>query len=220
MDNIYIANNKRTHQTHTQHRMIRILFIISTAFISIQSMAQTKTFSQCVNDLFFGVDVSSKSASILDNLLSMPELHYSEVGARQWNINISMAMQSHKALSTKHQFTFSHSPLPGLKIENGIIEATLGETDSVRKLLDLGWRLQFSDKASATKYFDTLKQIFGDSATEKKIEHNKHFGEIAQFATRNHADSGIKDITLFLEKSATTKNYEILLVFGSEFMEK
>lgn len=131
-----------------------------------------------------------------------------------------MEMKSDRAWSSRHQFSFSESPLPDLQIETGTIEVMLGETDSVKKLLDLNWQLQFKDKASATKYFDKLKQIFGDLSTKKKFEKDKDVGDIAQFSTRNSVDAGVRDITLFLGKSPITKKYQLSLVFGTEFMDE
>lgn len=183
-------------------------------------MSQSATFSQRVNELFFGVDVSNKSASLYDSLLSVPKLRHSDNGVRQWNLNVSIEMKSDKAWSSRHQFSFSESPLPDLQIEMGTIEITLGETDSVKKLLKLNWQLQFRDKVSATKYFDKLKQLFGDLATKKKFEKDKDVGDIAQFSTRNPVDTGVRDITLFLGKSPATKKYQISLVFGTEFMDE
>ena len=183
-------------------------------------MSQSTTFSQRVNELFFGIDISSKAESLLNSLLSIPKLRHSNNSIRQWNINVAMEMKSDKAWSSKHQFAFSESPLPDLKIETGTIEATLGETDSVKKLIHLSWQVQFSDKLSATKSFDKLKQLFGDLATKKKFEKDKDVGDIAQFSTRNPVDTGVRDITLFLVKSPMTKKYQVSLVLGTEFMEE
>ena len=97
---------------------------------------------------------------------------------------------------------------------------SLGETDSTKKLLGLNWRLQFSDKAAATKYFDKLKQSFSSVATDKKFEHEKGVGEFAQFSSRNQVDTGVRDITLLLGKSSIAKKYEIVLVLGSDFMNE
>ena len=183
-------------------------------------MSQTMTFSQRVNELFFGVDVSLKSASLIDSFFSVPQLHRSDNGARQWNLNTAIEMKSDKAWSSRYEFVFTESPLPDLKIGNGTIEVTLGETDSTKKILDLNWRLQFSDKAAATKYFDNLKKLFGDISTNKKFEHDKIGGDIAQFSTKNHAGTGVKDITLFLSKSPLTNKFEVFLVLGSDFMDE
>lgn len=200
--------------------MTRTFFIILTLFSSTLCMSQTMTFSQRVNQLFFGVDVSNKSSSLIDSLLSVPQLKHRDNGVRQWNLNVAMEMKSDKAWSSRQEFSFTESPLSDLKIENGAIEVTLGETDSTKKLLGLNWRLQFGDKAAATKYFDKLKQSFADVATKKKIEHEKGVGDFAQFSSRNQVDTGVRDITLFLSESSTSKKYEIILVLGSDFMDE
>src|SRR5437764_15331843 len=116
--------------------MTRTFFIILTLFSSTLSMSQAN-FSQRVNELFFGVDVSNKSASLLDSFLSVPQLHHRDNGVRQWNLNVAMEMKSDKAWSSRHEFAFTESPLPDLKIEKGTIEVTLGEADSTKKLLGL-----------------------------------------------------------------------------------
>jgi hypothetical protein len=183
-------------------------------------MSQTMTFSARVNQLFFGVDVSNKSASLLDSFLAVRQLHHRDNGVRQWNLNVAMEMKSDKAWSSRHEFTFTEGPLPDFKIEKGTIEVTLGETDSTKKLLNLYWRLQFSDKAAATLYFDKLKQLFAELATNKKFERDKDVGDIAQFSTRNQVDTGVRDITVFLGKSPMTKKYEVALLLGSEFMDE
>jgi hypothetical protein len=183
-------------------------------------MSQTATFSQRVNQIFFNTDVSIKSGSLIDSFLSVPQLKHHDNGVRQWNLNVAMEMKSDKAWSSRHVFTFTNSPLPELEIEKGTIEVTLGETDSIKKLLNLYWRLEFKDKASATKYFEKLKQLFNEVATSKKFEKDKDVGDIAQFSTRNPAETGVRDVTIFLGKSPMTKKYEVALLFGSEFMDE
>jgi hypothetical protein len=183
-------------------------------------MSQDLTFSQTVNKLFFGIDFADTSISLFDKLLSVPQLQHYDNGARQWNLNVSMEMKSEKAWSSRHVFTFIQSPLSDLKIEKGTIEIRLGETDSAKKILDLNWRIDFTDKTGAAKYFEKLKQLFGDLATKKKFEKDKDVGDIAQFSTRNPLDTGVRDITLFLSKPPMTKKHQVSLVFGTEFMDE
>jgi len=183
-------------------------------------MSQDLTFTQTVNKLFFDFDVSNNSSSLFDSLLSVPQLHHFDKGARQWNLNVSMEMNSHKAWSTKHEFSFTQSPLTGLNIEKGIIDVTLGETEDAKKLLNIYWRIQFSNKEEATMYFEKLKQIFGDLSTKKKFDFGKDVGHIAEFSTGKQTDKGIKDITLFLYQSLNSKKYEVALLFGNELMDE
>jgi len=183
-------------------------------------MSQDQNFSQIVNKLFFGIDLSDKSITLYDKLLSTSQLQHYDNSIRQWNLNVTLEMNSSKAWSSNHKFTFTESPLPDLKIEKGVIELKLGETDSTKKLLDLNWRVEFNDKTTAAKYFNKLNQLFGEVSTNKKFEHDKEIGEIAEFSTRKQVDTGVKNITLFLSKSPTTKKYEVLLLFGNELTDK
>ncbi len=110
--------------------------------------------------------------------------------------------------------------MTGFNIDKGIIEVTLGETDSTKKLLSIDWRLQFNHKTEATKYFEKLKQIFNNVSTYKKLGFDKYAGHMAQFSTRKPTDIGVRDITLFLNKLPTSKKYEIALLFGNELMDE
>ncbi len=202
------------------NKITRTVFIILKLFSSTLSMSQTITFSQRVNQLFLGADFSNKSGSLIDSFRSVPQLKHHDNGVRQWNLNVAMEMKSDKAWSSRHEFTFFNSPLPDFEIEKGTIEVTHGETDSTKKVLNLYWRIEFKDKASATKYFEELKRLFSEVATNKKFEKDKDEGDIAQFSTCNPIETGVRDITLFLGKTATTKKYEIALLFGSDFMDE
>jgi hypothetical protein len=73
--------------------MTRTFFIVLIIFSSTFSMSQTMTFSQRANQLFFGVNFSGKSSSLINSFLSVPQLHYNK-GVRQWNLNVSMEMKS------------------------------------------------------------------------------------------------------------------------------
>ena len=183
-------------------------------------MSQGLTFSQTVNKLFFGVDVSDNASSLFDGLLSIPQLRHHHNGARQWNLNVTIEMKSEKAWSSRHEFTFTQSPVTDLNIEQGIIEVRIGETDSTKKLLDIYWKLQFDSRDSASKYFEKLKQIFGDISTKKKFDFDKDVGDIAQFSARKRGDKGVNDITLFLNQWPGSTKYEIVLVLGNELTDE
>ena len=134
--------------------MPRILIIFLTLLSSTITMSQNLTFTQTVDKLFFGIDISTKSIQLLDSFLSVSKLHHSDTVSRQSSLNITMQMNSDKqGWASKHTFTFTESPLPDLKIDKGIIEITIGEAADLKKLLNLNWRLQFDSKEDATKYF-------------------------------------------------------------------
>lgn len=183
-------------------------------------MSQDTSFSKTVNKLFFDINVCNQSGSLLDSFFAVPLLRHDENVIRQMSLNVIMEMESKKAWSSRHEFTFTESPLPGLQIQKGTIVLLLGETKKKNKILDLNWQLEFADKTSATNYFDKLKQMFGEMATAKRFDHDEDDGEIAQVSTGNPADSGVNVITLFFGKSRITNYYEIFLVFATEFMDE
>ena len=201
--------------------MTRTFFIILTIFSSTLSMSQTQTFSQTVNNLFFGVDVSNKSSSLLDSFLSVSQLHHRDTVARQWNLNVAVQMKTDKqAWSARHEFSFSQGPLPDLKLSKGLIEVTIGEAGEVKKLLDLNWHLEFENEQDASKYFEKLKQDFSSVSTKKKFDYDKDVGHMAQFSTRKQTDIGVKDVTIFLSMPSQAKKYRITLLFGNKLMDE
>lgn len=200
--------------------MVRTIFIALIIFNATNALSQSTTFSKAVKQLFFGVDVSNKSPSLLDSLLSSPNLHYQGQRARQWNLNTTIRMNSSNARSTKHVFTFTESLLADLKIKKGEIELMLGETDSTKKIFDLSWRLALSNKTAAINCFNKLTKLFSKLATNKHFESDEQGGYIAEFYDRKQESIGVKDITLFLGNPVTGKTYEIFLWLGSNFMNE
>ena len=200
--------------------MPRILIIFLTLLSSTITMSQNLTFTQTVDKLFFGIDISTKSIQLLDSFLSVSKLHHSDTVSRQSSLNITIQMNSdQQGWASKHTFTFTESPLPDLTIDKGIIEITIGEAGDLKKLLNLNWRLQFDSKEDATKYFEKLKQIFNSVSTNKKFEEDKDVGQMAQFSNRKLADNGVRNITLFLNQSIQSKKYELSLIFGNKLMD-
>jgi len=178
-------------------------------------MSQFTTFSQRVNQLFFGVDVTQQSNSLIDSLRSIHQLHYKDYNARNWEF-------WENAWTATPEFTFTGSPLPDLKIEAGTIGVKLGwiDTDSIAKVLELNWDVRFSKNAEAKKCFEKLQQLFGDVVTYKKFEHDKKEGDAAYFLNYNPGDNTGQYVSLFLYRSLITKKYEISLKFGNEFMDE
>jgi hypothetical protein len=182
-------------------------------------MSQDLTFTQAVNKLFFGVDISGNSGSIFDSLTLVPQLkHY--YGARQWNLNVTIEMNSEKAWSSRYEFRFTQSPMKGLNFESGVIEVVLGETESTNKLLNIFWRLQFNSKEKAFKAFEILKKVFEDVSSKARLHFGKDLGHMAEFSSRKQVAKGINDITLFLKQSPISKKYEIGLFPGNDLMSE
>jgi hypothetical protein len=178
------------------------------------------TFTQQLNEMFFNVDVSKFSISMMDSLRKVSKLTYVDKRTRQWNLNVAMEMKSEKAWSSKHFFYFTESPLTSLKIEKGEIEVRLGETDSLKKILDITYRLEFNDSVSARLYFENIKTLFSKVSTKSKFDFDNDVGEIAMFSTRDKQEKGIRDVSFFMDKAKLKNKFEITLLFGSEFMDE
>ncbi len=90
--------------------------------------------------------------------MTVEYLHHNDTVINQWNLNISMQMNSGKeAWSSRHIFTFTKSPIPELKIKSGYIEVIIGETSDVKRLLDIQWCVDFDNKKMEIYFLNNLK---------------------------------------------------------------
>jgi hypothetical protein len=198
--------------------MTRAFIIVLTLFSSTVTMSQALTFENALRNLYFGVDIKKASSSLVDTLMTVPSLHHKETVVRQSNLNISMQLNTDKeAWSDRHIFTFTKSPLSGLKIKSGYIEVSIGEASGIKKLLDVSWCVQFDNKTDAEIFYNKLMEIFARLSTKQKTEYDRDVGHIAQYSTRNEGDKGIGDIAFCFGKSLQTKKYEITLSLVNEF---
>jgi hypothetical protein len=197
----------------------RITVIFLTLFSPLFCTAQTMSFSQRVYELFFGVNVCDHSASLIDSFRSVPKLHYRGNAVKQLKMDLSIQMDSEKSWSNNYEFSFLQSPISEYRIDSGIIIVTLGETESIKRVLDLKWRIQFLNELDASEYFNQLKRTFSAISTNHKYEFDEDVGHVAQFSCRSISQIGITDITFFLNKSSRTGKFEVSLLFGTEWTE-
>lgn len=179
-------------------------------------MAQSTTFSQQVKQLFFGVDITGRSPSLIDSFRSVPQLHYTTDGVRQWNLNVSIEVNSTQAWSSTHRFAFAESPLPGFPIEKGVIQLTIGETDSSRKLMSLTWRVEFRDKKSAANYFNKLEELFSPVSNKEVTEGSPGNNKSLKFSSKDQGNGDLRGISVYFGKSPASGKYEVELFPGSE----
>ncbi len=178
------------------------------------------TFTKQLNELFFNVEVSDFSNSMLDSFRKVSKLNYVYNGIRQRNMHTMMEMKSEKAWSSRYFFYFTESPLTNLKIEKGEIEISLGETDSLKKILDITYRLEFNDSVSARLYFENIKTLFSKVSTKSKFEIEDGVGEIAQFLSIKKEEKVMRAASFIMDKVKSTNKFEITLLFGNEFMDE
>ena len=199
--------------------MIRILIIILTLSRSTCCMSQNMIFDNTVRQLYFGVEIHRSSSEILDSFKQIEHLEYSDNGVRQWNLNISLIMGNESdSWSSRHEFSFSKSPVSGLKIRSGKIIVTLGETNKLQKVIGIDWLVEFEKKSDAKVFYDRLINMFTPISTMQKEEYDKRVGHIAQFSTRSESEKGVRDVSFSFSKSLKTKKYEVRSSLMNEFV--
>jgi hypothetical protein len=198
--------------------MNRFLITILTTFCSAITLSQTVTFDSAVRRLYFGVNFIKASGALVDSFKVIHGFRYNGIVSKQSNLNVTIEMNSADAWSSRHLFSFTESPIAGLKIKSGQIEVSIGEAPRVKKLLGVEWTIDFDNEKDATVFFERLTTIFEPLSTKKKTTGDKDVGLMNQYSTRKPGATGIRDIAIILGKSFQTKNYQISLSLKNEFM--
>jgi hypothetical protein len=181
-------------------------------------MSQNQTFDSAVRRLYFDVDIFNASSSVVDTFSKLDFIKYNDTVVNQWNLNTSIFMDTKEdAWSSRHVFSFTKSPILGLKIQSGQIIVKIGETSKIKKFMGVSWQVEFDNKTDGEIFYNKLKEIFAPLSTKQKTEYDKSVGHIAQYSTRNENDKGIKDVSFSFGKSPRTKKYQIMLSLFNEF---
>ena len=201
--------------------MLRSRIIISILLYSTIANSQALTFDKAIQHLFFGVDITRASGSLVDSFMAIKDLHHRDTVIRQSSLGTALEMEADKQTwSSRHEFTFSKSPLEGETIKAGKITVKIGENGEIKKLLDISLIFEFENKKDAEVYFINLKNMFRPLSTKQKKENTKFHERILQYSTRPSGSNGVKDITIILNKSLQTHNFEILVLLMSEFINE
>jgi uncharacterized protein YggU (UPF0235/DUF167 family) len=199
--------------------MTRITFILISILISTNSKSQNITFAKQTDELFFNINVSDFSNSIIDSLRKVSKLNYVYSGVKQINLNVTMEMNSGNARSSRHFFYFKESPLANFKIKKGEIEIKLGESDSLKKILGIDYKLEFNDSVSARVFFENIKFLFKKVSTISNFEILDEVGEIAEFLSIQKDEKVIRAASFILGKVKSTNKFEITLKLEKELMD-
>jgi len=142
--------------------------------------------------------------------MNVKELHHNGIVNRQSNLNTTIELGGNeRAWSGRYIFTFTKSPFPGQKIKSGEIEVTIGETSTIKKLIDLNWHVNFDSKKEAEIFFNHLKTIFEPLSTKKKIAFEKGLGLTAEYSIKKSDQKGIRNISFVLDKAFQANYYQI-----------
>ncbi len=99
-------------------------------------MSQNQTFDSAVRRLYFDVDIFNASSSLVDTFSKLDFIKYNDTVVNQWNLNTSIFMDTKEdAWSSRHVFSFTKSPILGLKIQSGQIIVKIGETSKIKKFM-------------------------------------------------------------------------------------
>lgn len=176
-------------------------------------MAQKTSFKKAVEQLYFNVDITDKSINnVITGLKANAELYQAKPGYYSLSNNLDIGPDD-SVTTVFHNFQFSKSPLVNLSIDTGYIRIKIGESRTYRKILNIDWRFQFSNKTDADLFFEGLKQMFTPVSSEQKIEKDKLNEEVmAEFSTRNESDAPIKDVSFLLNKLKENNKYQIIFL--------
>ena len=179
------------------------------------AMAQNLTFDSAVMSLYFGVSIFNASSAIVDSLEKIDHLSSNDTIIGQWGVNNIIAGNQERQFS--HRFSFTKSPINGLKIKSGEIIVRLAQAGKVKKLITADWHVTFDNQVDGEAYYHKLIEIFSPLSTMQKTEFNDFIGHIAQYSTRNENEKGIRDITIMFGKSPMTNEPQIILSLSNEF---
>lgn len=196
-------------------RLSLILLILSGSNIT---MSQNAIFDSLVRNLYFEVDLSNKSAAIVDSFSKVKHLKQNKTVVRQWDLNATIFDDSdEEAWTARYTFTFKSSPVPGLKINTGQIVVSMRETAKAKKFIAANWQVDFKNKTDGEIFYNKLKELFAPISTKQKVEYDDSVGYIAQYSIRNETSNRIRDISFSFGKSSQTGKYRISLSLFNEF---
>ncbi len=198
--------------------MKRLLIIIGTLASLSSAMAQDLSFDRVARSLYFNIDLSDASGSIIDSFRNCSFLRFNDTVVRQQDLNTSIFdSDNEKAWSSRYVFSFTQSPVPGYKITSGKITVTLVETGKVKRFRSVEWQTDFDSKEEGMKFYDKLKELFSPLSTKQKVEYDEEIGYIAQYSTDKPEAKGIRNVSFRFGSWPATKKYAIVFSLVNEF---
>ncbi len=186
--------------------IIIILILFSRLFASGQETA----FSKEIKSLFFNIPINIDTLSIVDTLKKNSFLHY-EGAERKSYLSTNGSLTYKEVIVSKHLFSFVVSPVGQLIIDTGYIKISLFND---KQPFSTSWRIQFSDKISAEKYFEYIKDTFQKISRTQILDSNKDIIKMASYSISSESEREICEATFFLQRNVQKKKYEIVLYWG------
>ena len=186
--------------------MLRILLFALTILTSTMTLGQNTSFDKKVESLFFNVDVTNDSVSLVDQFINVqsltyikPDVYSSSAGTNFWT----------------HIFTFTTLPYIKSSFDIGFIVLTVAEINNIKQIFDIKWKLQFDNMENASKAFGELKRLFTQTNVKHRSQKLGDRAEIDEFTN----DKAIKypNITLALYHGDNTeKQYQVFFALDND----
>ena len=170
-------------------------------------MDKTTTFDAKVQRLFFNVDISSRSPSLVDKFTEVQELTYKKPGG--------YVVYPLMGSVWTHTFKFiTHSCLTN-PFDTGIIELKVTDDSKGKKILDIWWTLQFEKIEDAKNVFIEMKNYFSQTKAISKVYQSDLAIETAEFTDRTAHKYPYIMFMLF-DNSNLEKKYKIIFSLDNE----
>ncbi len=190
--------------------MIKLLTVLVLFLFSCSPKARQTPFEEAINQLVFGAHFMDSTAQLITTLTESGELTYEPPKVYQSNLNLSILMGTDQAWSSRHQYSFTKSPLPGYQVKSGDISVTLGQTATRSRVIGRSWTVVFETEKDARLFFDRLNQIFVPLSDKHKAYTDEEGYHVLELSSQHNLDRVI-DIVFFMGKSIGSTTYEINL---------
>lgn len=192
--------------------MTRICLIIVTFISATNAVSQPANFETALSNLFFGVRVIEAGDGLVDTLMTVPSLHPNDTLVTESSLSLNMRLGTGKdGWCDRYRFTFTESPLPGLKIKSGYIEISIGHADRLKKLLDVNWSVQFGNRTDANRYYARIQKIFIPISAKHRSDYVKDLGRLDSYSVPEPIGNEFRVIRFSLHNSIRRKEHEIVL---------
>ena len=168
---------------------------------------QDTLFDKKVQQLFFNVDISNQSISLVDTFANIKELTYKKPN--------SYGIHRLTGIDWTHSFKFTTQPYLTNHFDTGFIELKITENDKVKKVSNIWCKLQFDKKEDAIKVFDEMKNYFSLTQATKKIYSSDLAIETAEF-TDTTAKKYPYIMFMLFDNTGFEKKYQIIFSLDND----
>jgi hypothetical protein len=167
-------NIKKNKSFSTKGFCLKKYFLIMAVCLSSHLHAQI-SFDQKVDQLFFNVDVTNTSLTVLDSLSAAKNLQYIKVDA-----SANFYMPGTVLVTGTYLYQFDKVAAVTTPFEKGSI--TLLQYANAQGISEIIWELQFENKDSAIMAFNELVSFLKTPTSEAKLYKTREFIKVAEIS--------------------------------------